>query len=150
MTPAAGEVELAAAPPWGLRLRAPVGRLPLGAVFGAIGGLGAFGVGLLGLDRLPFPVCLLKAVTGLPCPTCGSTRALGRLLHLDFAGALAMNPLATGGLVVLAAWALLDLSLLPRGRALDVEIGRPLGRWVRFAAVAAILANWIYLLAAGR
>jgi len=150
MTPAAGEVEMAAASPWGLRLRAPVGRLPLGAVFGAIGGLGAFAVGLLGLDRLPFPVCLLKSVTGLPCPTCGSTRALGHLLHLDFAGALAMNPLATGGLIALAAWAAADLSLLPRGRALEVEIGPPLSRWVRSGAVAAILANWIYLLAAGR
>ena len=93
---------------------------------------------------------LFKALAGLPCPTCGSTRALGRLIRLDLAGALAMNPLATVALVALALWALADVGLLARGRALDVEMGQPLGRAVRFAAVAAVLANWLYLLAAGR
>jgi hypothetical protein len=105
---------------------------------------------MLGLDRLPFSVCLFKALTGLPCPTCGSTRAVGRLVHLDVPGALAMNPLATIGMAVLAAWALCDLGLLARGRALDLELGRPLGRVVRVLAVSALLANWLYLLAAGR
>jgi hypothetical protein len=150
MTGGTGEIEAAPAPSWGLRLSASQGRLPLGVVFGTIGALGAVAVGLLGLDRLPFPVCLLKAATGLPCPTCGSTRALARLLHFDLPGALAMNPLATAGLIVLAAWALVDLGLLARGRALDLEIGRPLSLWVRIAALGAVLANWAYLLAAGR
>ena len=150
MTPSVGELDASRPPRWALRVKAAHGRLPLGVVFGAIGAMGAAGVGFLGLDRIPFPVCLLKATTGLPCPTCGSTRALGRLVHLDPAGALTMNPLATVGIVVLALWALVDLALLPRGRALDVEVGRPLGRVVRFAVAAAFLANWTYLLAAGR
>ena len=137
-------------PAWGLRLTAPVGRLPLGAVFGTIGALGATAVGLLGLDRLPFTVCLFKAFTGLPCPTCGSTRAVGRLVHLDVAGAIAMNPLATLGVVVLAIWAVADFGLLARGRALDVEVGSPLSRLVRVLAIAAVAANWLYLLASGR
>jgi hypothetical protein len=149
MTPAVGELA-AGPPPWAVRLKAPLGRLPLGAVFGAIGSMGAVGVGLLGLDRLPFPVCFLKATTGFPCPTCGATRALGRLLHLDPAGAFVLNPLATVGIVVLAVWALADLALLPRGRALDVEVGPPLGRIVRLAVAAAILLNWVYLVAVGR
>jgi Protein of unknown function (DUF2752) len=136
--------------PWALRFKAPVGRLPLGAVFGAIGGLGAAAVGLLGLDRIPFTVCLFKGLTGLPCPTCGSTRALGRLVHLDVAGALAMNPLTTLAVALLAIWALCDLGLLARGRALDLEMGRPLSRVVRLLAVAAVLMNWLYLLASGR
>jgi hypothetical protein len=150
MTPAAGEAPASPAPPWGLRLKAPAGRLPLGAVFGTIAVAVATVVGLFGLDRLPFSVCLFKAMTGLPCPTCGSTRVLGRLVHLDLAGALAMNPLATAALVALAVWAVADFGLLARGRALDVEVGRPLGRIVRLAAAGAVLANWVYLLAAGR
>jgi Protein of unknown function (DUF2752) len=141
---------LAPPPLWGLRLKAPVGRLPLGAVFGTIAGLGALAVGLLGLDRLPFSVCLFKTLTGLPCPTCGSTRAVGCLVHLDLAGALAMNPLATMAAGVLAIWALCDFGLLARGRALEIEMGRPLGRVVRYAAVAAVFVNWVYLLASGR
>jgi Protein of unknown function (DUF2752) len=136
--------------PWGLRFTAPIGRLPLGAVFGAIGGLGAVAVGLLGLDHLPFTVCLFKSLTGLPCPTCGSTRAVGRLVHLDVAGAIAMNPLTTIAIVVVAIWALCDFGLLTRGRALDVEVGKPLSRLVRTLAVAAVAANWLYLLLAGR
>jgi hypothetical protein len=144
------EVEPSALPAWGVRLKAPFGRLPLGAVFGTIAGAGGVAVGLLGLDRLPFSVCVFKATTGLPCPTCGSTRALGRLAHFDWTGALAMNPLATAGFVILAFWALADLSLLPRGRALAVEVGRPLGRVLRFAAMSAFLVNWVYLLVSGR
>ena len=39
-------------------------------------------------------LCLFKAVTGLPCPGCGMTRAFLALGNLDFAGAYAQNPLA--------------------------------------------------------
>ncbi|HEY6554573.1 MAG TPA: DUF2752 domain-containing protein [Vicinamibacteria bacterium] len=136
--------------PWGLRFKAPAGRLPLGAVFGTIAGLGALAVGLLGLDRLPFAVCVFKGLTGLPCPTCGSTRALGRLVSLDLLGALAMNPLATMSIVLLFVWALADFGLLARGRALEVEMGRPLGRIVRVLAVTLVVVNWAYLLGSGR
>jgi hypothetical protein len=136
--------------PFGLRLTAPVGRLPLGAVFGTIGALGAGAVGLLGLDRLPFTVCLFKGLTGLPCPTCGSTRAVGRLAHFDFVGALAMNPLTTVAAAAMVLWAAADFGLLTRGRALDLEMGRPLGRIVRGLAVAAVALNWAYLMASGR
>ncbi len=39
------------------------------------------------------PGCPLYALTGLYCPGCGSTRCLYSLVHLDWHGALAMNPL---------------------------------------------------------
>ena len=149
MTVAPGPVA-SALPAWGLRFTAPVGRLPLGAVFGTIGALGTAAVGLLGLDHLPFTVCLLKGLTGFPCPTCGSTRAVGRLAHLDLAGALAMNPLTTLAAALVALWAVADFGLLTRGRGLDLEVGRPLGRLVRWLALVAVAANWLYLVVAGR
>lgn len=105
---------------------------------------------LLRLDRLPFAICAFKALTGLPCPTCGSTRAVARLARLDLAGAFEMNPLATAAAAGLLAWGLLDLLLLARGRALGLEMSPTAGRVLRVAAVAAIVANWAYLIAAGR
>lgn len=133
-----------------VRISARPGAPPLGAIFGGIGLLGGFAVSLLGLDRLPFAVCLFKSLSGLPCPTCGSTRAVARLFAHDPAGALAMNPLTTLGALAVAAWALADLVLLPRGRALSVELEPRLASLVRVGVIVAVLLNWAYLLAAGR
>lgn len=132
-----------------LRLLARRGP-PLGLVFGATGVLATLAVGLLHLDRLPVALCYLKVFSGLPCPTCGSTRALGRLFALDLGGAVAMNPLAALGALLIAFWAAADLALLPQGRALALEVSPRAGRALRAVAIAAALLNWIYLLAAGR
>jgi len=123
---------------------------PLGLIFTAIGSLAALAVGLLRLDRLPVSFCYVKTLSGVPCPTCGSTRALGRLIAADLPGAFAMNPLATVAAVALVLWGAAELALLPRGRALGLEIRPPLGSWLRIAAILAIVANWLYLVAAGR
>jgi hypothetical protein len=123
---------------------------PLGLIFGVIGAFAALLVGLLHLDRLPIALCYVKAFTGLPCPTCGSTRALGRLAELDAAGAFAMNPLTSLAALALVAWALGDLALLPRRRALGVEIAPRTATLLRVAVVVAVALNWAYLLAAGR
>jgi uncharacterized protein DUF2752 len=132
------------------RFAAPAGRLPLGAIFGGLALLGGIAVDLLHLDRLGFTVCFLKAFTGVPCPTCGATRAAGRLAHADLAGALAMNPLVTLVLLALMSWAVVDLALLVRGRALDLSVSPAVARVLRGAAMAAIVVNWAYLVAVGR
>src|SRR5262245_12352256 len=75
-------------------------------------------VALLHLDRLPVRVCMFKTITGIPCMTCGSTRALGRLAVLDFMGGLRINPLATVTLVALFVVGLANLVLFPSGRTL--------------------------------
>ena len=133
-----------------VRLAARAGAPPLGAIFGGIGLLAAAAVWLLRLDRIPLSFCLFKAFTGLPCPTCGSTRALGRLFALDFAGALRMNPFATVVAVVVAGWAVVDLALLPRRQALGLEVSPRLGIALRVGALLLFVANWVYLVAAGR
>ena len=37
--------------------------------------------------------CIWKSLTGIPCPGCGFTRAIGAALRLDFAGAWQYHPL---------------------------------------------------------
>ncbi len=136
--------------PPAVRLSARTAAPPLGAIFGAIGLVVAAAVRVLHLDRIPFSLCYFKAFTGLPCPTCGTTRTLGRLFALDFAGALRMNPFATLLALVVAAWALADLALLPRRQALDVEVSPRVGFALRVGTLVLFLANWVYLVAAGR
>ena len=86
--------------------------------------------------------CALHALTGVPCPTCGATRAASALAHGRIATALAWNPLAalclSAGLAggpVAPAWVLM------RG---PLPTWRP-GRWTRVLLCAALAGNWLYL-----
>lgn len=126
------------------------GALPLGGLFGLFTALGCALVSLLGLDHLGVTLCVFRLATGLPCPTCGTTRVFGRLGRFDVAGALAMNPLAALGALALLAWGLADLVLLPTRQALRVA---PPAAWrdgLRIAAVGALLLNWAFLIAVQR
>ncbi len=49
-----------------------------------------------------FPICPFRALTGLNCPGCGTTRALHQLLHGHVVAAFELNPLTILLLPVLA------------------------------------------------
>ena len=132
-----------------IRLAGRKGAFPLGAVLGAIGVGAALVVGLLHLDRIPFTLCVFKALTGVPCLTCGTTRVLGLLFDMRLPEALRTNPLAALGAGALALWALADLALLGRGRALAVEVSPDVARWLRVAVLALLIGNWLYLVVSG-
>jgi uncharacterized protein DUF2752 len=98
---------------------------------------------------LPWPGCLFRRLTGLPCPTCGATRSAIALVHGDLLGAIQQNPLMVvcyglSFVINLYAAAVL-LFRLPRPRlaSLPAKVKRMLGMLV----AAALGANWIYLLA---
>ena len=47
--------------------------------------------------------CIFRGLTGVPCPTCGTTRAATAFLNGELAGAFAANPLAAlAGLILLS------------------------------------------------
>ena len=59
-------------------------------------------------------VCPIKNITGMPCPSCGTTRAVMALLQGHFSEAAYINPLgylATAALAVLPIWLIYDLIL---------------------------------------
>jgi hypothetical protein len=133
-----------------MRLAARAGGTPLGAIFLVCGIVIGAAVGLLHLDRLPVTFCAFKAVTGLPCLSCGTTRAFGRLFALDVHGAVAMNPLAAAVAIALIPWGVADLFLLPKGRAVALEVSPGVAPALRVAAVTLLAANWAYLIVVGR
>lgn len=93
------------------------------------------------------PACPFHALTGLPCPTCGGTRALLALFQLDLPAALALNPLVAAGALAFLLGGVVALSRALRGLGVPDPAPRP---WHRAAAVLALVANWAFVIAAGR
>jgi hypothetical protein len=92
------------------------------------------------------PRCPFRALTGVPCLTCGTTSAALALFHGRPLEALAANPLAAlGG----AAFVLGGLAapLWVAAKLPVPDLGAPLAGWVKIAIVAALLANWAWVIA---
>ena len=100
--------------------------------------------------RLPTPQCAFHSLTGLPCPTCGATRAAWQFLHGNFAASFRFNPIAFVAYCLIVAFDLYALlALLLRAPRLRVINFRPNERaLLRSLALVLIAANWLYLLLA--
>jgi hypothetical protein len=101
---------------------------------------------------LPWPHCIFLSITGHPCATCGATRAAIAFFHLDFPRAWKWNPLVFSffcGLSIFDVYAFVVLvTRAPRLRI--VQFTQVEKNFVRFAAIVALLSNWIYLLSRPR
>ncbi len=88
----------------------------------------------------PVIICPLRRFTGIPCPTCGGTRAFVSLATLHPLEALAFNPLVTIGLVIGPIWA-----IRRKTRGLRLLDWHP--AWQVLALLGVLVtANWAYLL----
>jgi len=88
-----------------------------------------------GHPGLPGFTCPLRALTGIPCPTCFLTRATAASLRGDFGEALALHafgPLAAAALLVWSVQAIRRRRLYPQG----------LQAWHVVAASLGLLAYW--------
>src|SRR3954447_20672628 len=93
---------------------------------------------------LPWPECNFRALFGIPCLTCGSTRALLALAQGNFALAWHLNPLATVAMCGIALYDVYALAVLAT-RAMRLRVALP-RNVVLPALVAAALLNWFHLL----
>lgn len=125
--------------------RTATGRFGHAEVFAAMAAASFLVARFVPVLGIPF-TCPLRALAGIPCATCGMTHAFVHLAHGDVGLALAASPL--GAILAGAAWlyALADAARLAAGAPLP-SLGPRAQRAVAGAAVAALLANWAYLLA---
>jgi hypothetical protein len=94
-------------------------------------------------------VCLIKLITHIPCPSCGTTRSLLSLSKGDFSGSLHWNPiglLLAVIMIITPAWILYDLikqkdSLFNFYNQAEVFLKRT---WVAIPAILLVLTNWIW------
>ena len=94
------------------------------------------------------PHCPVQEAFGLPRLTCGATRAGLALARFDLIGAVRINPLASLAWVGLVAGGLIAGGLALVGRPLS-EPNWKLSLPTRCLLVAALVANWVYLVGAG-
>ena len=100
----------------------------------------------VGAHLLGVTLCPLRRFLGIPCPTCGTTRAVAALFRGNVREALALNPLMAMFLCV--GMPLLGFHVLVCGGAATEGLLRRLsGRRLFWWAVALLAAaNWAYLL----
>ena len=103
----------------------------------------------------PPTVCLFKAVTHLPCPSCGTTRALVLLAKGDLGDSVLFNPLGVVlalGLVIIPLWIIADTlrktdSLFRwYGKAERLVAGN---KWISVPAVVIVVINWLWSIEKG-
>jgi hypothetical protein len=94
-------------------------------------------------------LCMLKNITGIPCPACGTTRSVTSLAKGEFSKAFLINPLgylAAGMLILFPLIILLDIiqkkdrfyRLFHKADSFFKK------RWIAIISILIILANWCW------
>ena len=96
-----------------------------------------------------YGVCIIKNVTGIPCPSCGTTRAVQLLLQGNVLASLQMNPF--GILVVLIMtivpfWIIFDLIFKKDTfHKSYIQIEKTIRiKWLAVILIVLVLFNWIW------
>jgi len=99
-------------------------------------------------------LCVIKQVTNVPCPSCGTTRSVIAMIKGDFASSFQWNPL--GWLVgtmmfIIPIWITFDL-IFKKGSFMytyQTTENWFKSKWVAGPAIALVLANWAWNISKG-
>jgi hypothetical protein len=94
-------------------------------------------------------MCLFKRVTGIPCPSCGTTRSLLYISRLDVRDACYANPfgfILAASIILFPFWVLYDIiarknSFYTFYRNTELLIRK---RWVAISLICIVAANWFW------
>jgi len=116
----------------------------------SLGTLATLLAGLAAIRILPVPPCVFHQLTGIPCLSCGATRAATAFFEGDFLAMLHHNPLIVVSAVGLVFFSLLKLSEFIFGWSLRVGVSTMVATVIRVGAVIIIAANWMFLILSQR
>ena len=96
-----------------------------------------------------FRACIIKSVTGYPCPSCGTTRAVLLLLKGKFIDSILLNPFGIPVAVIMTVfpfWILIDIifkkdSFFRWYKKTEEIIRKP---WIAVILISLVLLNWIW------
>ncbi len=99
-------------------------------------------------------VCFFKLISTIPCPACGSTRALMAILGGEYLSALLINPLGyivSLGLLILPVWLVLDLSYKRESlfRFYGLVTNFIQRKPIALSLIALVMMNWIWNISKG-
>jgi len=107
------------------------------------------GIAINKSESNPVEVCLIKQLTNIPCPSCGSTRSVLSLMHGEFVQSVLINPfglIIAFIMIVTPFWILLDLvaksqSLYNFYHKMEDVLKKP-----KFAIplILLVILNWIW------
>lgn len=101
------------------------------------------------LSRVELPQCVFRAISGLPCATCGITRAAILLAEGSLGRAFALQPLGVSLVIASAVYGTLMLGTRAAGYGLRLRCSPDERTVVRFLAFFLLLVNWLYLIDRG-
>jgi hypothetical protein len=114
------------------------------SLLGAVVAMAAIAIGC---QAAGIRLCLFKRLTGIPCPTCGGTRAALHLLRGDPSAAWRSHPLAAALLLGVMVYAVLSAASLASFRRLPVlQASRRAWCWMGGLLLALAALNWGYLI----
>jgi hypothetical protein len=104
---------------------------------------------LLNANKPAVNVCLFRNVTGIPCPSCGTTHAVISIATGDFRKAFYENILgfpAAAMLLVFPLWILTDLLFKKESfyrfyRKTEIFLRK---KWIAYAALGLLMVIWVW------